>query len=76
MDPITQGALGAVWAQCGTRGASLKRATWIGIFGGMLADIDVLIRSSSDSLLALSRTGTGALHDLDDRPNQLPTSTS
>ena len=53
MDPITQGALGAVWAQCGTRGASLKRATWIGIFGGMLADIDVLIRSSSDSLLAL-----------------------
>ena len=53
MDPISQGALGATWSLLGARGRDLTRATWIGVFGGILPDADILIRSPSDSLLAL-----------------------
>jgi inner membrane protein len=53
LDPITQGALGAAWAQCGDRQGRYKRAAFLGILGGILPDVDVLIRSPSDSLLFL-----------------------
>ncbi len=53
MDPVTQGALGAAWAQCGERGDKYKRAAYLGLLGGVLPDADVLIRSSSDSLFFL-----------------------
>lgn len=53
MDPVSQGVLGAAFAQ--TRGAkqSLAKAAAIGAFAGMVPDLDVLIRSSADPLLAL-----------------------
>jgi inner membrane protein len=53
MDPLTQGALGAA-LPLSTRGKSqTKIAGAIGFLAGMAADLDVLIRSSSDSLLFL-----------------------
>lgn len=56
MDPITQGALGAVVNQSGgflksTR--KLRRAGLIGALAAMSPDLDVLIRSSEDPLLFL-----------------------
>ncbi|MEM7218176.1 MAG: metal-dependent hydrolase [Pseudomonadota bacterium] len=66
MDPVSQGVLGAAAAQAlGRRtynppaapGADLPRrllyATLLGAAGGMAPDADILIRSSSDPLLAL-----------------------
>lgn len=53
MDPVSQGVLGAVFAQ--TRGPkhALAKAAVIGAIAGMLPDLDVLIRSSTDPLLAV-----------------------
>lgn len=55
MDPLTQGLLGAAVSQSsvkkGTSGQ--KIAIVCGILGGMAPDLDVLIRSSEDSLLSL-----------------------
>lgn len=53
MDPVTQGALGAVIAQSASRPAETRVAALIGAAAGMLADADVLIRSSNDPLLTL-----------------------
>lgn len=53
MDPLTQGVFGGLWAQAGSRGKKLKAAGAAGIVAGMAPDLDVLIRSSSDDLLAL-----------------------
>ncbi|WP_372798618.1 metal-dependent hydrolase [Litorivivens sp.] len=52
MDPITQGTFGALWAQAGGRGKR-KVAAVAGALAGMAPDLDVLIRSSEDALLAL-----------------------
>ncbi len=54
MDPLTQGLLGAS-AVANTRMANAPRgaALGLGFLGGMAADLDVLIRSSSDPLLFL-----------------------
>lgn len=53
MDPLTQGVLGAAAAQA-VVGERLGRKTWwLGALGGMAPDLDVLIRSASDPLLAL-----------------------
>lgn len=52
MDPLTQGALGAALPQA-TRGKSIATAGVIGFLAGMAADLDVLIRSSTDPLLFL-----------------------
>lgn len=52
MDPITQGALGAAASQA-LLGPNDKRAWWLGALGGMAADLDVLIRSSSSPMLGL-----------------------
>ncbi len=53
MDPVTQGVVGAAFAQ--TRGSQkmLAKAAVIGALAGMAPDLDVLIRSASDPLFAL-----------------------
>ena len=51
MDPISQGALGAAFAQSQAPKNDIKWATLVGIISGMAADLDVLIRSDDDPLL-------------------------
>jgi len=51
MDILTQGLLGGALAQSVARKEENKLATLVGFFSGLLADADILIRSSSDSLL-------------------------
>lgn len=53
MDPITQGAFGATFAQLNRSRVSLGKAALIGALAGMSPDLDILIRSKSDPLLAL-----------------------
>ena len=53
MDPITQGAFGAVFAQTQGNPKNLAKAAVIGGLAGMAPDLDILIRSADDSLLAL-----------------------
>lgn len=54
MDPITHAALGAVTASLLARERTAVRAALLaGAAGGLLPDVDVLIRSSSDPLLAI-----------------------
>ncbi len=53
MDPLTQGALGAVLPQSAARGRQAASAGLLGFLAGMAADLDVLIRSSTDPLLFL-----------------------
>lgn len=54
MDPISQGVIGAVAAQSVTRkNRQLKLAAAMGWIAGMMPDLDVLIRSSTDPLLGL-----------------------
>lgn len=53
MDPITQGAFGAVFAQTQGNAKDLAKAAVIGGLAGMTPDLDVLIRSTDDSLLTL-----------------------
>ena len=52
MDPISQGTLGASAAQSSTKTAQVAAGT-LGFLAGLCADLDVLIRSSSDPLLFL-----------------------
>ena len=53
MDPLTQGVLGGLVAQARCHPRHLGRACVIGALAGMAPDLDVLIRSDSDPLLAL-----------------------
>ncbi|MFT6643159.1 MAG: inner membrane protein [Patiriisocius sp.] len=57
MDPITQGALGAVLPQSTVRSADFRQKaltiSWVGCLAGLAPDLDVLIRSSTDPLLFL-----------------------
>ncbi len=53
MDPISQGALGAAAAQSGAQSGRMGIALFAGWLAGMAADLDVLIRSSTDTLLFL-----------------------
>ena len=53
MDPFTQGVFGSLFAQAGTRRKHIRPAAAVAFVGGMSPDLDVLIRSSNDSLLAL-----------------------
>jgi inner membrane protein len=53
MDPVTQGALGAALAQSAAKPGETRIAALVGGAAGLLADADVLIRSSSDPLLTL-----------------------
>jgi inner membrane protein len=52
VDPLTQGLLGAAAAQA-VLGRRFPRAWLVGAVGGMAADLDVLVRSASDPLLAV-----------------------
>ena len=60
MDPLTQGALGAAlpqstWAKWSShRKYQVTLAGFLGMLGGMAADLDVLISSSTDPLLFLT----------------------
>ncbi len=51
MDPVTQGVVGALAAATAAKDKDLRQAAFAGAVGGMAADLDVLIRSSSDTLL-------------------------
>jgi len=53
LDPISQGALGASWAQSTAAPSRLLPATLIGAASGMAPDFDVFIRSSTDPILFL-----------------------
>ena len=53
MDPVSQGALGAAFAQTNQQKEKLVAAAWIGCAAGMAPDLDVLIQSSTDPLLFL-----------------------
>lgn len=53
MDVLTQGLAGAVIASSMARPQQLRAAAAIGLFSGLLADADVLIRSPDDALLFL-----------------------
>ncbi|MFY7958957.1 MAG: metal-dependent hydrolase [Elsteraceae bacterium] len=53
MDPITQGALGAAFPAASASARQTRVAAAVGFVAGMAADLDVLIRSQTDSLLFL-----------------------
>lgn len=53
MDLLTQGVLGAALAQTAAKPSETRLATGIGFAAGLLADIDALIYSSTDSLLTI-----------------------
>ena len=53
MDIVTQALLGATLAQSVAKKTELKYAAAIGALSGMLADADILIQSSTDSLLTI-----------------------
>jgi inner membrane protein len=53
MDPVSQAVVGAAVAQAALTGRLGKRAFACGAVGGLLPDLDVLIRSSADPLLAV-----------------------
>lgn len=53
MDILTQGLIGAGFAQAGARRDEVHLATGIGLVAGLLADADVLIQSSTDPLLQI-----------------------
>lgn len=53
MDPITQGVFGAVAGQAAAKKATIAKASLVAALSGMAPDLDVLIRSSEDSLLFL-----------------------
>ncbi|MGH1345780.1 MAG: metal-dependent hydrolase [Nannocystales bacterium] len=52
MDPVTQGALGAAAAQLLLQKRLGRRAWLYGALGGMAADLDIIIRSGDDPLVA------------------------
>ncbi len=53
MDPVTQGVLGAVVTQVKVPREQLLQGACIGALAGMAPDLDVLIRSATDPLLAI-----------------------
>lgn len=53
MDPLSQAVVGASLSQCFAKKQTLKIAAIAGVLGGVLPDIDVLIKSSADPLLGI-----------------------
>ena len=53
MDPITQGTVGAAFAQSTANKNNILRVGVIGFLAGLAPDLDVLIRSSNDPILFL-----------------------
>ncbi|OMO37445.1 hypothetical protein BCT46_01405 [Vibrio sp. 10N.261.46.E8] len=53
MDPLTQGVLGASLSQSASKKQHLVVAGVLGLLSGLAPDLDALIKSQSDPLLAL-----------------------
>ncbi|MFT7620548.1 MAG: inner membrane protein [Planctomycetota bacterium] len=53
MDPLSQAIVGALLPQALAKPEAIRKATILGIAGGMAADLDVLIRSTHDQLLQI-----------------------
>tara|TARA_Y100000994_G_scaffold20447_1_gene14943 strand:- start:368 stop:1375 length:1008 start_codon:yes stop_codon:yes gene_type:complete len=53
MDPISQGAVGALAAQASARTKHITKITLIGCLAGLAPDLDVLIQSPEDPILFL-----------------------
>ncbi len=53
MDPISQGTVGAAFAQSTANKNNIVKISVIGLVAGLAPDLDVLIRSSTDPLLSL-----------------------
>ena len=53
MDPISQGAIGALAAQTSVRHKNLAKVTLVGCLAGLAPDLDVLIQSREDPILFL-----------------------
>ena len=53
MDPISQGAIGAVAPQVVSRREKIRAVTLLGCLAGLAPDLDVFINSSTDPLLLL-----------------------
>jgi inner membrane protein len=53
MDPLSQAVIGAGLAMSFARKHQLRAACLAGVLGGMVPDLDVLIRSSTDPLLGI-----------------------
>ncbi len=53
MDPVSQGLIGAILPQSVSNKKEIRLVAAIGFLSGLLADIDVVIRSSTDPLLFL-----------------------
>ena len=53
MDPITQGAFGAIFAQTTSNKKKILVGSIVGCFAGLAPDLDIFIRSASDPLLKL-----------------------
>ncbi len=53
MDPITQGTVGAAFAQSAANKNNITKISIVGFLAGLTPDLDVLIRSSTDPVLFL-----------------------
>lgn len=53
MDPVSQGVVGAAFAQTAARRAQLATVAWYGALGGLAPDLDVFLQSPTDPLLFL-----------------------
>ena len=53
MDPISQGTVGAAFAQSTANKKNILSISLIGFLAGLAPDLDVLIRSSTDPILFL-----------------------
>ena len=53
MDPVTQGAFGAIFAQTISNKKKILFGSIVGCFAGLAPDLDIFIRSASDPLLKL-----------------------
>ena len=53
MDVLSQGIVGAAFSQSFAKNTETRKAFYIGFSAGLLADADVFIRSTTDSLLSI-----------------------
>ena len=53
MDPVSQGTVGAAFAQSSANKGNIVKVGFIGFLAGLAPDLDVLIRSESDPILFL-----------------------
>ena len=53
MDPVSQGIVGAAFAQTAARRTQLATVAWYGLVGGLAPDLDVLFQSPTDPLVFL-----------------------